>query len=101
MDSILSPPTNTCSRDDLQTGDILLFHGKTLMDRGVQIATRCPWGHSALVVRDPDFTTPKLKGLFVWESSNNDFEDAENGTFKMGVQMVQASKRFSEAKRFL
>ena len=92
------PETPFISPDQLETGDILLFHGHTTMDVGVQIGTRCPWGHAAIVCRDPDFTMPKLRGLYIWESSTNNFQDAEDHRYKMGVQMVDASKRFAEAK---
>ena len=95
----LPPETPYTTPDELNTGDIVLFHGRTTMDNAVQLATRCPWGHVGIVCRDPDFTMPKLKGLYIWESSTNDFQEAENHRFKMGVQMVDASKRFSEAKR--
>ena len=81
----------------LQTGDLLLFHGRSLLDKLIQRGTGTPWCHVALVLRDPDFTAPRLKGLFIWESGSNTFADAENNTRKFGVQIVDAHKRLVES----
>jgi len=108
MGSLLS--TNTCtiegsgppiSTEKLQTGDLLLFvGGKGLLSHAIEMGTQSPFTHCAIVVRDPRWTTPKLYGLYAWESSSNSFADAENQRFKMGVQMSTFDRRIKEAKKW-
>lgn len=95
-----SPPESPAlCPDDLSTGDILLFHGNSTTDVAIETGSASPYCHVALVVRDPHFTTPRLRGLYVWESCLNEFDmnDAENGRHKMGVQMVEAGARLRKA----
>ena len=43
-------------RDNLNTGDIVLFSGKGLISMGLKIGALCTWSHVAMVVRvkEPD-----------------------------------------------
>jgi hypothetical protein len=70
-------------REQLNTGDIVLFSGKGLISMGLQIGSLCSWSHVAMVVRvkEPDValvyqSTPVCKA--------KDFLD---GTLKNGVQV--------------
>lgn len=70
-------------RDDLNTGDIVLFSGKGLISMGLRIGALCSWSHVAMVVRvrEPDVallyqTTPLCKA-----------KDFFAGTLKNGVQI--------------
>ena len=92
------PPITT---QELQTGDLLLFvGGKGVLSHAIELGTQSPFTHCAVVVRDPRWTTPKLYGLYAWESSSNSFADAENHRFKMGVQMTTLSRRIKEAQKW-
>ncbi|WP_319524075.1 hypothetical protein [uncultured Desulfosarcina sp.] len=70
-------------RDQLDTGDIVLFAGKGLISMGLRIGSLCSWSHVAMVVRvkEPDValiyqSTPVCKA--------KDFID---GKLKNGVQI--------------
>lgn len=70
-------------RDNLDTGDIVLFSGKGLISMGLKIGALCSWSHVAMVVRvrEPDVallyqTTPVCKA-----------KDFFEGTLKNGVQI--------------
>lgn len=70
-------------RDNLDTGDIVLFSGKGLISMGLKIGSLCTWSHVAMVVRvkEPDVallyqTTPVCKA-----------KDFFEGTLKNGVQV--------------
>ena len=41
-----------------------------------------------MILRDPSFTEKPLIGLYFWESSNENFNDAEDHTKKLGVEIV-------------
>ena len=78
----------------LKTGDILLFIGKPknplmrLFDWTIQSASHSQYSHVAVVIRDPTFIHPTLKGLFVWESSWEGTPDPQDGKVKLGVQLT-------------
>jgi len=70
-------------REQLKTGDIVLFAGKGLISMGLRVGSLCSWSHVAMVVRvtEPDVallyqSTPVCKA--------KDFFD---GTLKNGVQI--------------
>jgi len=86
------------NKDTLQTGDILLFSDKkSFLGKCIQCCTESQYCHAALVLRDPDFTTPPLKGLYVIESTGlekpADVETHEH--YKFGVQV----REFDEVVR--
>jgi hypothetical protein len=74
---------------DLQTGDILLYHEKDFwFSRIVEYFTGSQFSHVAMVIKDPGFTEPPLKGLYIFESGEEAIPDSENGRKKFGVQIV-------------
>ena len=79
--------------DNLQTGDLLLFTEKTKGFLAPLIAL-IKWGthsnftHVAVVLKDPTFIHPSLKGLYVWESSWEGKPDPQDGKIKLGVQIT-------------
>ena len=80
--------------DDLQTGDILLFTGhKTswlkYFSYMIEYATHSNFSHVAMVLRDPTYISPNLKGLYVWESGWEGKPDPQDGEIKLGVQLIQ------------
>ena len=85
--------------DMLQTGDILLYHPKCefnkwsdlpfwCFDKAIMAITKSEYSHASLVIRDPQFTTPPMKGLFVLESNRESFPDVEDNEIKTGVELV-------------
>mgnify|MGYP003314684960 CR=1 FL=1 len=41
-----------------------------------------------MVLRDPTYIDPKLKGLYIWESSEEKNPDPQDGKKKIGVQIT-------------
>ncbi len=80
--------------DSLKTGDILLFverpknYFMRLFNWAIATATSSPYSHTAVVLRDPTFIHPTLKGLFIWESSWETTPDPQDDKVKLGVQIT-------------
>jgi len=85
--------------DCFQTGDILLYHPKCVinkwsdyliwgMEKIIMTVTNSEYSHASIIIRDPQFTTPPMKGLYVLESNRENFPDAEDNEIKMGVELV-------------
>ena len=86
-----------------QTGDILLFHHKnnfSSLTKGIFSIftdiimwwTKSKYSHCAIVVRDPNFLGEEKKGLYVLESSYENFEDCEDGEYKLGCELEEFDK---------
>lgn len=93
------------SLDDLGSGDVLLFveHPTNLfyriLDAGIRWVTGSAYSHAAVVVRDPTWMHPDLRGLYVWESTYDGDPDPQDGRIKFGVQLTPVetyTRRFSE-----
>lgn len=94
--------------NNLETGDLLLFVPKDDYRHGfvkgflsafndfVGWVTGSKYTHSALIIRNPEFTSTPLKGLYVLESSYETFPDAENGEYKLGVELEDFMKLYEE-----
>lgn len=73
---------------ELETGDIILFEGKSyLFSRLISWYTGTPYTHVGMILRDPTYIDPKLKGLYLWESGIESFNDAEDNVRKLGIQI--------------
>jgi hypothetical protein len=77
----------------LKTGDILLCDnlqqkGLGLFGWLIKYATMSDFSHTAMVIIDPEFTIPPMKGVYVWQSGTADIPDAEDGIRKIGVQLT-------------
>jgi len=77
----------------LKTGDLLLFDNKGGGIMGIFSAlikkiTKSDISHIAMVLKDPDFIDPPLKGIYVWESNYEGKPDPQDGTIKFGVQIT-------------
>ena len=75
----------------LKTGDLLLCSWHTPrckslcnclfnnFDACIKWGSHSNWTHSAVILKDPTFIHPSLKGLFVWESSREAQADPQDG----------------------
>ena len=77
---------------DLKTGDLLLFnsHSSSFFSLSslIKWGTHSNYTHVAMVLKDPSFIHPCLKGTFVWESSWEGTPDPQDGKVKLGVQIT-------------
>lgn len=79
---------------DLNTGDLLLFNN--INDNGwisyfinmIKWGTHSNYSHIAMILKDPTFIHPSLKGLYVWESSYEGKPDPQDNKIKLGVQIT-------------
>ena len=76
--------------ENLKTGDLLLFNYKAgglfgAFTNMIKWGTHSNYSHTAIVLRDPTFLHPNLKGLYVWESSWENNPDPQDGKRKLGV----------------
>jgi len=79
--------------DDLKTGDVLLFdyEGKGYFgwwSAAIRYFTKSNISHIAMVLKDPTFINPTLKGTYIWESSYEGKPDPQDGKVKLGVQIT-------------
>ena len=61
--------------------------------------TKSKYSHTAIVIRDPTFTNPPLKGLYVLESSSERFRDVEDNKYKFGVELEEFDKVINDARQ--
>ena len=80
---------------NLKTGDILLCGSGpreswplSWFSYLIKMYTHSPYSHVAMVLIDPSFIHPALKGAFVWESSNGSTPDPQDNKQKLGVRIT-------------
>ena len=84
-------------KKNLNTGDLLLVTQSTTGIFGMFLSL-IKWGthsnftHIAMILKNPSFIHPSLKGTFVWESSWEGKPDPQDGQIKLGVQITPLSE---------
>lgn len=97
-------------KNELNTGDVLLFHNVSNYKSGyncffscftglIQWCTKSKYSHVGMIVRDPIFTNPPLKGLYVLESSFETYPDVEDHKYKLGVELEEFDKVIKNANQ--
>ena len=78
------------SKYNLKTGDLILFDngGCNLISYLIKYLTESEITHVGIILKDPDFTDPPLKGYYVWESGLEKNPDPQDGKKKFGVQII-------------
>ena len=79
--------------ENLKTGDLLLFNNTGggffgAFTSMIKWGTHSNYSHIAMVLKDPTFIHPHLKGTYVWESSWEGTPDPQDGEKKLGVQIT-------------
>jgi hypothetical protein len=79
--------------ENLQTGDLLLFTSNTTgflsyFSSLIKWGSHSNYTHIAMVLKDPDFINPPLKGLYVWQSGWESKPDPQDEKIKFGVQIT-------------
>ena len=75
---------------ELKTGDLLLFdyEGRSIISSLIKRFTHSNFTHVAMILKDPKFIHPSLKGLYIWESGKEDEPDPQDNKTKFGVQIT-------------
>ena len=78
---------------NLKTGDILLFDYNEkgflgIFNKAIKYFTNSNYSHVAVVLKDPKFIHPSLKGYYIWESSYEGTPDPQDNKIKLGVQIT-------------
>ena len=77
------------SQYNLNTGDILLFCGNdSCISSLIKKFTNSEFTHVGMILKDPNFIHPTLKGYYVWESGKEDEPDPQDNKKKFGVQIT-------------
>ena len=76
--------------DNLKTGDLILFDngGCNPLSLLIKYFTGSQITHIAMILKDPDFIAPPLKGYYVWESNYEGEPDPQDDKIKYGVQIT-------------
>ena len=91
------------SQYNLKTGDILLFDYNEsgilgLFNKAIKYFTKSPYSHVAVVLKDPSFIHPSLKGYYIWESSWEGTPDPQDNKIKLGVQITPLDEVMNNCK---
>jgi len=89
--------------ENLKTGDLLLFNNTGggffgAFTSMIKWGTHSNYSHIAMVLKDPTFIHPHLKGTYVWESSWEGTPDPQDGEKKLGVQITPIGEILDEYK---
>ena len=92
------------SEYNLKTGDLLLFDnedysGINSLSYLIKKITKRTISHIAMVLKDPDFIHPSLKGYYVWESGWEGEPDPQDGKVKLGVQITPFHEIYESYKK--
>ena len=79
--------------DTLKTGDLILFNGHNTgllnyFSSLIRFGTHSDYTHVGVILKDPTFINPVLKGLYVWESGYEGTSDPQDNKIKVGVQIT-------------
>ena len=88
---------------NLKTGDILLFDYKAggafgIFTKLIKYFTKSDYSHVAMVIKDPTFIHPSLKGTYIWESSWEGKPDPQDNKIKLGVQITPLHEILNDYK---
>ena len=61
---------------DCETGDILLYNSQYWYSRLIEIGSGSKFSHISIILKDPTFINPNLKGTYILESSYEDIPDS-------------------------
>ena len=89
------------SEYNLKTGDLVLYDNGTCnpISRLIKYFTNSNYTHIAMVLKDPDFIDPPLKGYYVWESNWEGTPDPQDNKIKFGVQITPFDEIYDRYKK--
>ena len=73
---------------ELQTGDLLLFHGSSWLSLFLEYMGQSKYSHVGIILKNPSFINESLKdGLYLWDASYSYTPEVENHKNLYGVQI--------------
>jgi cell wall-associated NlpC family hydrolase len=73
---------------ELQTGDLLLFHGSSWLSLFLEYMGQSKYSHVGIILKNPIFINESLKdGLYLWDASYSYTPEVENHKNLYGVQI--------------
>jgi len=92
--------------DELKTGDLIFFTGHKegwlkYFSSLIEYSTHSNYSHIGMIIKDPTFISPCLKGTYVWESGWEGEYDKQDNKIKLGVQITplkEILENFSNSK---
>lgn len=80
---------------ELETGDIMLYSSSNnnkgfqhWFEQLIKWTTHSNITHTAVILKDPTFIHPSLRGVYVWESGFEGSLDPQDNKIKFGVQIT-------------
>ena len=92
------------SEYNLKTGDLLLFdcdnyYGSGFISYFIKKFTHSDISHVGMVLKDPDFIDPGLKGYYIWESGYEGTPDPQDNKKKFGVQITPFHEKYDSYEK--
>ena len=89
------------SEYNLKTGDLILYDNSSCnpISKLIKHFTHSKYTHIAMVLKDPDFIDPPLKGYYVWESDLEGTPDPQDNKIKFGVQITPFYEIYDKYKQ--
>jgi len=92
------------SEYNLKTGDLLLFDctnysGSGFISYLIKKVTKSNISHIGMVLKDPVFIDPSLKGYYIWESGYEGTKDPQDERIKFGVQITPFHEKYDSYKK--
>lgn len=86
--SIESLNTMVDKFEGMETGDILLMGNQSYwFSKIVEIYTGSKWSHVGMILKDPVWIDQSMKGMYLWQSGSEDFDDSEDHKNLFGVRI--------------
>jgi len=81
--------------DQMQTGDVLLVHGRYFLSELIESILQSKWSHSAMIVKAADFGKEnEWPPVLLWESNSlTNLPDLLTGKYKTGPMLVDLKER--------
>ena len=71
------------------SGDLILYTSKKWYSYIIEFLGWSKYSHVSMVIKDPIWISPDLKGLYIFESGAEDVKDVLDGKKVYGVQLVK------------
>lgn len=84
--------------DKCNTGDLILYSSNNWISYFIEYFTGSQFSHISMIVKDPIYIKPELKGIYVLESGYEPNPDPEDNKIKYGVQLTPIEEVIEQYK---